>query len=96
MPRSDFAENKLDGTAYNTSGLIHVVSTNQTTMSSLRLSTPCSSGIVTRSSAMSTCPTFRVLPLLSKSPASCPRNRHFGIVDGSLGDGPFKSLLRQH
>jgi hypothetical protein len=44
--KSEFAENRLDAIAYNNSGVVHVATTNRTTISSPRLSTPCFASVV--------------------------------------------------
>jgi len=55
------AKNKPDIITCNTSGLIRVVSTNQTTLSSQKLSTLCFDGTVIRQNATSICQIFRRL-----------------------------------
>ena len=97
MTRSGSAENRPDAMACNTFGWTPVASTNRTALSSQRLSTPCFAGTVMRLNATSISQMFRDLPSTpTTSPTSCPGNRHFGKADGSLGAGPFKSLLLRH
>jgi hypothetical protein len=91
------AENKPDAMVSSTSGLIRVVSTNQTIMSSQKLSILCFDGTVMRRNATSICQMFRRLPSTSAtSLISFPRNRHSEQADGLREAGPFKSLLLRH
>jgi hypothetical protein len=96
IARSDSAEKKQDATACNTSGLIHVASTNRITISSQKLLIVCFGGIVMRLNAMSIYQTFRDLLARIISPISCSGNRYFGRADSSLGAGLFKSLLLRY
>jgi hypothetical protein len=84
--RSYFAENRLDATACNTSGLIPAVLTNQAALSLQKLLTPCSATIVMRLNATYIYPMFWSVAL---SEAAC---QPFGRADGLLEAGRSKTF----
>jgi len=96
MQRSISAQSKPFRTVCNTSGLTHVASINQITLSFQRLSILCFSGTEMRLNATCICRTFQPLALLRM--VSSPRgggNRPFRKADGLLEAGRSKSLLLQ-